>query len=310
MQLLHNFALKGAGPESSSSEQSGLGLLSQLAGTWVGKGFNQIWRPFNGVPQQDRFLELNQTTETLQFEIIPGDIPNRGLLQADINLRGLRYLQQVQDAVVVGPDGQPAGLHLEPGLWLTVPATTNPQDAATVARLGTIPHGTSILAQGSARRTPGAPTIPATDIRPFSISQPHVFPPFEESDLSKPSAFRTPLEDIPGVTQAMVDDPNSILVAAIAGQKIETTTTLRISTSTAAVQPPSSGGGTANIAFLQGAAGGPNAQAVQVDATFWIEEVQQPDGSLTLQLQYTQRVLLNFNGLSWPHVSVATLLKQ
>jgi hypothetical protein len=26
-----------------------------------------------------------------------------------------------------------------------------------------------------------------------------------------------------------------------------------------------------------------------------------------LQLQYTQRVLLNFNGLSWPHVSVATL---
>jgi hypothetical protein len=28
-----------------------------------------------------------------------------------------------------------------------------------------------------------------------------------------------------------------------------------------------------------------------------------------LQLQYTQTVLLNFLGLSWPHVSVATLLK-
>ena len=26
------------------------------------------------------------------------------------------------------------------------------------------------------------------------------------------------------------------------------------------------------------------------------------------QLQYTQRVLLNFNGLSWPHVTVATLV--
>jgi len=25
------------------------------------------------------------------------------------------------------------------------------------------------------------------------------------------------------------------------------------------------------------------------------------------QLQYTQRVLLNFNGLSWPHITVATL---
>jgi len=26
------------------------------------------------------------------------------------------------------------------------------------------------------------------------------------------------------------------------------------------------------------------------------------------QIQYTQTVLLNFNGLSWPHVSVATLV--
>jgi hypothetical protein len=27
-----------------------------------------------------------------------------------------------------------------------------------------------------------------------------------------------------------------------------------------------------------------------------------------VQIQYTQTVLLNFNGLSWPHVSVATLV--
>jgi hypothetical protein len=26
------------------------------------------------------------------------------------------------------------------------------------------------------------------------------------------------------------------------------------------------------------------------------------------QIQYTQTVLLNFNGLTWPHVSVATLV--
>jgi len=32
------------------------------------------------------------------------------------------------------------------------------------------------------------------------------------------------------------------------------------------LDPPSSDGGTANIAFLQGAAGGPNAQSAQVDA--------------------------------------------
>ena len=42
-------------------------------------------------------------------------------------------------------------------------------------------------------------------------------------------------------------------------------------------------------------------------AIFWVETVTNPDGSTFEQLQYTQRVLLNFNGLSWPHISVATL---
>ena len=33
-------------------------------------------------------------------------------------------------------------------------------------------------------------------------------------------------------------------------------------------------------------------------------------GDDLLQLQYTQTVLLNFKGLSWPHVTVATLHKD
>jgi len=48
-----------------------------------------------------------------------------------------------------------------------------------------------------------------------------------------------------------------------------------------------------------------------MDATFWIETVAgtggQPD---FLQLQYTQLVQLDFNNLTWPHVTVATLRKQ
>jgi hypothetical protein len=104
-----------------------------------------------------------------------------------------------------------------------------------------------------------------------------------------------------------VNNPNLVLSQAIAGQNIVSTITLKISTTPP--NPPATGGGTANIAFLQGAGGGPNAQAVQVDATFWLEWVKESDGSEKLQLQYTQTVLLNFNGLSWPHVSVATLRK-
>src|SRR5258708_7039545 len=47
-----------------------LGPLASLAGTWKGNGFNTIWRPHQvGLPgeppRQDRFLELNLTSETL-----------------------------------------------------------------------------------------------------------------------------------------------------------------------------------------------------------------------------------------------------
>ena len=106
-----------------------------------------------------------------------------------------------------------------------------------------------------------------------------------------------------------MDNPNTVLQAGIAEKKITSTTVLKIST------PPSTGGGTSNIAFLQGNGAGPNASAAQMDATFWIEQIADGDGKGDdkrgrLQLQYTQLVLLNFNGLSWPHVSVATLVKQ
>lgn len=96
---------------------SPLGLLEGLKGTWIGGGFNVIWRP-NSTPGQDRFLELNLTQETLRFEEIPGPIPNRGLLQSDINMFGLWYLQTIADANIK-ENGRPAGLHLEPGIWAT-----------------------------------------------------------------------------------------------------------------------------------------------------------------------------------------------
>jgi hypothetical protein len=60
-----------------------------------------------------------------------------------------------------------------------------------------------------------------------------------------------------------------------------------------------------NIPFL-----GPNARVSSAAATFWIERVKSDDSAGPpefFQLQYTQLVLLDFNGLSWPHVSVATL---
>jgi hypothetical protein len=295
---------------AAAAAASPLGPLTELAGVWKGTGFNQIFRPHFG-GGSDFFLELNLTLETLEFTEIPGEIPNRGLLQSDISLFGLTYLQQVADANVKGSDGNPAGIHIEPGIWVNIPTTTNPADPTTVARLASIPHGTTILAQGTPFVFAGPPVFSPSNITPFKIGDPTAFVPFPEQTLTNPSAFRSPPSDIVGVTQAMLNDPNSVLAAALVGKTVTSTTVLQISTALRTPPAPTSGGGTANIAFLVGDAGGPNANAVQMEATFWINQFKDnATGATGLMLQYTQRVLLNFNGLSWPHVSVASLIKQ
>ena len=276
---------------------SPLGPLAGLVGKWSGRGFNVIWRP-NSTSGQDRFLELNVTSEQIEFDAIPGQIPNRGLLQPDINMFGLRYLQQISDANLN------AGLHIEPGLWVVIPKTSDPNEPPTVARLASIPHGTTIVAQGTATPSAGAPRIPNTSIKPFSIGHPTPEIDFPEQTLTNQTSFRTSGAGLTGVTQAMVNNPNTILQAAIAGQHITSTTTLHV-TST---DTPVPGGGTANTAFLKGGADGPNADAVSVSATFWLETLQ--GQSAPTQLQYAQTVLLNFNTLSWPHITVATLRKS
>lgn len=279
-----------------------LGPLQQLPGKWVGKGFNVIWRP-SSTPGQGHFLELNLTEEVLEFSEIPGAIPNRGFLQPDIEMFGVRYLQQIKDA------NNRAGLHIEPGIWVNVPQTENPAEVPTVVRMASIPHGTTVVAQGVSTQVPGPPVIANNNITPFAIGNPNNKIQFPEANLSIASNFRSPPADIAGIAQAMVDNPNSVLLSALSGQTISSTIALEISSNPTA---PVLGGGLANTAFLQGSpAAGPNAQAALVTAIFWIETLKVGSGQVDeFQLQYTQTVLLNFNGLSWPHITVATLRKN
>jgi hypothetical protein len=290
-----------------------LGPLAQLVsddgkGEWHGRGFNTIWRPHPlAEGGQDRFLELNLTDEKLVFSEIKGKIPNRGLAMPDINMFGLTYLQQIKG---VDPE---EGLHIEPGIWVNVPPTTNPSEPPTVVRMASIPHGTAILAQGTAFSVEHGPEIAENNIIPFKIGTPT--PPnsdfaaaeaiFTELNLATPTNFRQKSKD---VDQAMVENPNSVLQKDIAGQNITKTTVLAISTAHA----PVAGGGTANTAFLEAASAPPggNAKAVEVSAIFWIETVAGEGRPDKLQLQYTQLVQLDFNGLRWPHVTVATLHKH
>ena len=291
-----------------------LGALAGLEGTWKGHGFNAIWRPHNP-PSQDRFLELNMTNETLVFTRINGPIPNRGLAMHDINMFGLTYMQQISEA------STGAGLHIEPGIWASVPQTTDPNVPPSVVRMASIPHGTVVLAQGVAEIHPGGPqNIPDNNILPFFFGSPQpangdfnsVAQTFTELKLSTPTTFRFVA---PGVTQAIVKNPNSVLQTALTsslqGTSMKSRTFLNVSTTHNIVK--AGGGGTANTAFLAASGNPPggNARASQVNATFWIETIAgtggQPDKH---QLQYTQLVMLDFNGIHWPHVTVGTLQKQ
>ena len=295
-----------------------LGPLNDLPGFWSGTGFNMIWRPyFDPTGAQNHFLELNLTDETFQFAPIGGTIPNRGLLQADIEMVGLTYLQQVNDHNLSTPSA-PVGLHAEPGVWLTVPATTDPAEPPTVVRMGSIPHGTAIVAQGIVTLLDHAPDIGPVSSpgypAPIDIATGQPVPQ-NESNLAFETPYRSSGQQVAGITQTMIDHPESVLTDLLGQQKVLANVTLAVFTNNASAPTPppplSAGGGTANTAFLIGAKDGPNADATEVQSTFWIELIEGENGAPNfLQLQYRQLVYLEFAGERWPHVSVATLVKQ
>ncbi len=119
-------AVENATQQPFPEVASPLGPLAGLVGKWSGRGFNVIWRP-DHTPNQDHFLEINVTSDELELTAINGPIPNRGLLQPDIHMFGLNYLQQISDANLN------AGLHIEPGLWVVIPKTGDPNVPPTVA---------------------------------------------------------------------------------------------------------------------------------------------------------------------------------
>jgi len=292
-----------------------LGRLTGLRGTWIGEGFNVIWRPNHPTHRQlvdDHVLELNLTSERLDFGPGLGKIPNRGLRQRNIGLHGLNYLQQISDASVSHADHHDSKQHFEPGLWLLIPGTSHPEEPQTVARLACIPHGTVILAQGTAETSNGGPDIKPVSIRPFPIGEPGNEQDLLEQHVDFDSDFRIPRHPLQkGIKQELVDNPNSFIFIppSTPHQPVAKTTKLHVSTHGSLPGGGTlPGGGAANIAFLKGGPDGPNAVTAHVTATFWLQTFQghQEPGLL----QYSQRVLLNFNDVSWPHVTVATLHKQ
>ncbi len=420
-----------------------LGPLAFLNGCWRGPGFNAIWRPDNGQPPENsaihRFLELNLTNDSFDFHVIPGVVPNRGFTnQKDLDLYGLTYLQRVSDADPAPPPSDPGGysqtagqaLHIEPGLFMHVPASQQPNDGSTpsngptivnkdtIVRMGSIPHGATVLMQGpnpGTKPTLGPPIIPALTpfvtptaypgLNPIPFPGPYpvsfpgapVQPPPTPPGPNPPGAGIQPIitgptppplaplpppppylqHVIPEINigldtlapgsqstgpfppsfQGFIDDPNSVLRDAIAGQDILGFIAFNLTTDSVSLDGfPTLGVGSlyetvSNIPFLgvanrtlpnplpgQPAAVAtesqpvPNAFVYSASATFWIEWVRWEHGPrhhdprydreeyreiraiepfwperTYLQLQYSQLVILIFNNILWPHVTVATM---
>ena len=303
MELAADFAFdpldNDEGAPAPVTLPAGLGPLAGLAGSWTGRGFNAIWRPHRDA--SDHFLELNMTNDQIDLQAINGQIPNRGLVTAQIFMHGLTYLQQISDANVA-VNGVPAGLHIEPGVWINIPPTADPKEPGTIARLASIPHGTTITIQGSAATAAGGPSIPGVSLTPFTIGSPQQTVNFAEQHLNQSTPFRTSGTGLAGITQAMLDNPNSVLTGN--PPHVTTTTRLHVSSTAGTIV----GGGTSNTAFLTGTKDGPNADAAHVVATFWLQTLA--GDTEPKRLQYSQIVLLNFAGLSWPHITVATLAKS
>jgi hypothetical protein len=69
-------------------------------------------------------------------------------------------------------------------------------------RMASIPHGTTMIAQGIASASSAGPIIPDTNISPFRIDDPpKTAISFPETDLSKQFTARSSPRDIAGIDQ-------------------------------------------------------------------------------------------------------------
>ena len=297
-----------------------LGPFKHLPGVWKnvgsleGAGWNMIALPFETRPDSvlDYRLLLNRYNETLVFDIVAKGVPNRGLTedgkQLDQSVVTLDY-QQITDQIAVddfprssdevrGPTTPPKNtIHHEPGLFLHM--LDQQTQGFDIARLGTVPHGDSVLALGKSKMDiEGPPDIPDVSGLPIKIQ------------VGLDHFYLEPYKhfsEFPFEGQFNPVTPAEMLKRANEGVEIARTTELDFDTQSAT-------GGIENIPFVV-----KQANASSMRSIFWIQEIADDGDSESpkLRLQYLQVVMLDFDprtfGLPgrivWPHISLNTLEK-
>lgn len=292
-------------------------------GEFARRGWNMIALPFVDPAGSTKIFRLmmSQYNETLQFTVADKGIPNRGRIPDSTNITdqtiiGLDYEQKIQQVAVesfpphpqAGPDEK--AIHHEPGLFLQmlnhIPGNMN------VARLGSVPHGDSLLAMGIAVEGATNPVFPDMDglpIGPRSVDVSTDVDPANPSYMDPYKHFvHHPFmgKEGPGFPGFRPDDPLNLLRLSMAGLNIKSTTTFHFDT-----EPPQ--GGILNIPFVVR-----EANATTMRSSFFLHELMpNDDGYIDFVLQYAQLVMLDFGDrfdgqpglIKWPHISINTLVR-
>lgn len=337
------------------------GVLALLAGTWVnqnpnrdkiGWGLHTTCLPSPGtnsetIPGKFHFL-CQDYTEELTFSLVPGGVRNRSGAN-ELMVGAVKYNQSIQDL-----DGN--GIHEENGmyLWLTdiynhpaddesimtdigYPELSSGAGADgpivvpkyTVARSGTIPHGSTVQLFGTTSQKDGKPEFPqgtatwdpahlaisasmglagTKESGPINLDEP---PPLWVKDPSlaerDPSGNRT-------YTQRILADPHYPYSArpdlrlrdAIANQNIKNYTLIQMDTR----YDGGPQGGILNIPMVS-----KYTPVTRMILRMWIETVIE-NGEEIQQLQYEQIQNFEFHfgtdgGTTvWPHIQINTLRKK
>jgi len=304
-----------------------LGPLALLPGVWAnlrdpytpssgpfnGHGWNMIALPVASEKSKVNFrLLMNQYNERLVITTKDSKVPNRGIrpnppepqpaIETDQAIAALDYEQGiVQIATADFPSSgltQPinSAIHHEPGLFLFMKNQVG--NGPNIGRLGTIPHGNSVLALGTATSpAPGQPVIPPSDGLPIGVGDANR----STSPYFEPYAH---FINTPFLKRFRPDRTHELLLKTLISLgQISRTLTLHFSTSIES-------GGIVNIPFIRD-----QAAATEMDATFWIMETQDPKGHMRHIMMYHQVVMLEFfkrrddipGLIKWPHVSINTM---
>ena len=214
--------------------------------------------------------------------------------QKDIFLKGLMYEQLIRDSTDLTNI-----LHFEVGQWIWVDETTDPLNKASIVRQANILHGASFLAIGD-----------PPDLAPVK-GRPHIEP--LDTTPTRPDVDQDYLKKITdtallqGIPEGSKENPSVFLTHQLDTQQVIDQVTYSVSAKLPTAADPKQRHELVNIPFLD-----VHSDPRELKSTFYVEHVEDhtsPTNS-SMQLQYGQRVILNFLGIDWPHVSVGTLKRR